>query len=34
MDVELLRQLDHGLLTLDRRHRHSLGGKTIPRIVF
>jgi hypothetical protein len=34
MDVEILGQLDQRLLALDRGHRHSLGGKTIPQIVF
>ncbi len=34
MDVEFLRKLDHGLLALDRGYRHSIVGKTIPRIVF
>jgi hypothetical protein len=34
VDVELLRQLDHGSLALDRSYRDSIVGKTIPRIVF
>jgi len=34
MDVEILRQLDQGLLALDRGYSHSIVGKTIPRIVF
>ncbi len=34
MDIDLLRQVDPRLRTLDRRHRASLGGEPIPRIVF
>ena len=34
MNVKILRQLDQGLLALDRGYSHSIVGKTIPRIVF
>ena len=34
MHVEILRQLDQGLFTLDRGYRHSIIGKTISQIVF
>ena len=34
MHVEILRQLDQSLLSLDRGYRHPIVGKTISRIVF
>ena len=34
VNVEILRKPDQGSLALDRGYRHSIVGKTIPRIVF